>query len=79
MSTFMQCLEEFADTERSIAIPEAEVEQMVRRFATRVRQMERIADGDGGLVIPNSVSRRAAAQLESHELVCALDKLKNGE
>ena len=80
LSTFMQCLEEFADTESSIAIPEAEVEHMVRRFGTRVN-----ANGTncgrrcGDLVIPILFRARAAAQLESHELVCALDKLKNGE
>ena len=79
MPTFMQCLEEFADTGSSIAIPEFEVEQMINRFGTRVRQMGRIAGVDGGLVIPTSVLRRAAAQLESHELVRALDELKNGE
>lgn len=78
MTAFMQCLEEFADTESSIAILELEVEQMANRFGARVRQMGRMGSVEGGLVIPTSLFRRAAAQLESHQLIRALDELKNG-
>ena len=64
VTTFMQYLEEFADTESSIAIPELEVEQMAKRserFVAQVRQMGRMGSAEGRLVIPTSVLRRAAA------------------
>ena len=61
MLTFIQLLEDLADTGRSIRIPASDVDRLVDRFGGRVREMGRWnASSDGSVEIPVKIVREAA-------------------
>jgi hypothetical protein len=77
MLTFIQLLEDLADTGRTITIPASEVDRLVDRFGGRVRQMGRWnASSDGSLEVPVSVVREAAIQLGIDTLTEVVEELK---
>jgi hypothetical protein len=77
MLTFIQLLEDLADTGRSIRIPASDVDRLVDRFGGRVREMGRWnASSDGSVEIPVSVVREAAIQLGIDTLTEAVEELK---
>jgi hypothetical protein len=77
MLTFIQLLEDLADTGRTIRVPASDVDRLVNRFGDRVRQMGRWnASSDGSLEVPISAIREAAIQLGIHTLTEAVEELK---
>lgn len=77
MLTFIQLLEDLADTGRTIRIPASEVDRLVDRFGDRVRHMGRWnASSDGGLEVPVRVVREAAIRLGIDMLTEAVEELK---
>jgi len=80
MLTFIQLLEDLADTGRTIRIPASEVDRLVDRFGARVRQMGRWnASSDGSLEVPVSVVSEAAIQLGIDTLTEAVEQLKEAQ
>jgi len=78
MLTFIELVEDLADTGRTIRIPASEVDRLVGRFGGRVRQMGRWnASTDGSVEIPVSVVREAASQLGIDTLAEAVEELKD--
>jgi hypothetical protein len=77
MLTFIQLLEDLADTGRSIRIPASDVDRLVDRFGGRVREMGRWnASSDGSVEIPVKIVREAAIQLGMDTLTEAVEELK---
>jgi hypothetical protein len=77
MLTFIQLLEDLADTGRTIRIPESDLDRLVDRFGDRVRQMGRWnASSDGSLEVPVSVVREAAIRLGIDALTETVEELK---
>ena len=77
MPTFIEILEEIADSQPVISISASDLEHLVQRFGSRVRQMGRWnVSTDGSLEIPVIVIRDAASKLASRTLRDALTEIK---
>jgi hypothetical protein len=77
METFVQFLEELADSKKTISISASEVSRLVDRFGDRVRLMGRWnASTDGSLDVLVSAIREAATELGNDTLTRAVEELK---
>jgi hypothetical protein len=75
--TFIELLEEIATAKPVISIPADEVDRLVQRFGSRVRQMGRWnVSTNGSLDIPVTVIREAALSLGSRAVLDAITELK---